>query len=247
MELTETGTVDLPTPASGTPPAAAPSADPVPDTAPVDPAPADTAPAATPKEETLYDLPDGRKVTADVLQKEWKDNFLPDYTKKAQRIAEIDRAKAPTEIKSDEPEWKNPDYQPKSYAEVIEIAKQEALLEQGRIADARVAHNKAIEDKVNGDLAELKKTDPSLNESALFQHANKYGFSDLRAAHTNMSDMRKAVVETEQRTLKNVKTREADPVSTAASGANVSDDVYDPGFNGQFGSALEFLSRVKAK
>ena len=96
-----------------------------------DETPADPTPE-TPKEEPdapLYETPDGRQVTAEVLQKEWKDNFLPEFTRKSQALAEIERQKEFNSPPKDEPAWKNDDYVPQNYAEVIELAKQEALSE----------------------------------------------------------------------------------------------------------------------
>jgi hypothetical protein len=213
---------------------------------------ADPAPAAIP-ETKLYELPDGRKVDAATLQKEWSQNFLPDYTRKSQELARMrNTPPAPDNQtkdinKDDVPEWKKPDYQPETYADVIEIATKEAMARIQSQAEASRAQEQAIEERVNSEINAIKASDPAVNEGALFAHANRYGFTDLKAAHKNMQDMRAAMLETEQRVLKNIKTRDADPVSTAASGANVSDDSYDPQTLSEVGSALEFLSRIKSK
>jgi hypothetical protein len=208
--------------------------------------PAAETPADTPPAETLYDLPDGRKVDAATLQKEWKENFLPDYTRKSQTLAEIQRAQNPPNL-NNEPEWKKPDYVPKSYAEVIEIAKQEALREQSAQVQAAQARETALATEIDGQIAELKKADSTLDENALFQHANKYGFTNLKSAHANMVDLKKVAIETEQRVLKNVKTREADPVAVGSGGNTPSDDGYDPAVAGQFSSAVEYLQALKRK
>lgn len=210
-------------------------------------APKPEDPVETKQTETLFDLPDGRKVSAEVLQKEWKENFLPDYTRKSQKLAEIERGneKENTNTRSDEPKWKNPDYVPENYAEVIEFAKAEALNEIRRASQLENERVSAIQREVDGQISAIKATDPKLDENALFQHANKYGFQDLKAAHANMMDMRRAVLETEQRTVKNIKGREADPVGGGASGATSADDGYDPRVTSQFTSALDYLARVK--
>lgn len=202
----------------------------------------------TPKEEPLYDLPDGRKVNAETLQKEWKDNFLPDYTRKSQKIAEIERGSKKEDTNNpSEPKWKNPDYVPETYAEVIEFAKAEALREIQNSRAAESARIAAIQTEVDATITSLKTSDPKLDENALFQHANKYGFQDLKAAHANMVDMRKAILETEQRTVKNIKGRESDPVGGGVSGATGADDGYDPRVTSQFSSAVEYLARIKGK
>src|SRR4029079_11164306 len=94
MEVQVTPPVADPgTPPVSAAPAAAPQAPatpaaPSPATAPVaSPTPTDgqtPPPGKAPTEGELYELPDGRKVDAQTLQKEWKTNFLPDYTKKSQ-------------------------------------------------------------------------------------------------------------------------------------------------------------------
>lgn len=218
--------------------------------------PASEVPAETPESpapvvpevpaEALYDLPDGRKVDAATLQREWKENFLPDYTRKSQKIAEIERGKDVTKP-SDEPVWKNPDYVPGSYAEVIEIAKAAALDEIKTSAEREQQRVAAIHSRVDAELAEVKQLDPKVDENALFLHANKYGFQNLKAAHKNMSDLKAATLDAEQRTLKNIKTREADPISTGPSGGMGDDDGYDPNAMSNFNSAAEYLASLKGK
>ena len=223
------------------PAASADAPSPTPDT----PADAPAAPAdapAAPTEPVLYDLPDGRKVDGETLAREWKENFLPDYTRKSQKIAEIE--KGPQHINSGEdvPDWQKPDYVPTSYKEVIDIATKNAIAELQGAAAAEAAQTKAVTEQVDATLMELKKSDPSLNEDALFQHAVKYGFRDLKAAHANMVDMRGVIKDTEQRVLKDLKTRGTDPV---AGGSVPSDGTIDPNARTGFRSAQEFLSHIK--
>lgn len=47
---------------------------------------------STEPESKLYRLPDGREVTADQLHSEYAEKLLPDYTRKSQRLAELERA-----------------------------------------------------------------------------------------------------------------------------------------------------------
>tara|TARA_R100001530_G_scaffold73266_1_gene51671 strand:+ start:5640 stop:6395 length:756 start_codon:yes stop_codon:yes gene_type:complete len=208
---------------------------------------ADPTPETTPEEPMLYETPDGRQVTADELQKEWKDNFLPEFTRKSQALADIEREKELKSISEDEPEWKKDDYVPENYAEVIELAKTEALAEiqnSTRIEQERVA---GIQKAVEIELANIKTLDPKLDENALFQHANKYGFNNLKTAYTNMSDMKKTAVDVEQRTVKNLKTREVDPISTGSGGELPDDSGYDPTEMSRFDGAAEYLSHLKSK
>ena len=211
--------------------------------APKEETPASPEPAKA--EEQLFETPDGRKVDAKTLEKEWKENFLPEFTRKSQALAEIERKKEKINSpENDEPNWKSPDYVPKDYAEVIQLAKEEAIREitdtyqeeQNRIA--------SIKASVENEVADLKKIDPKLDENALFTHANKYGFQDLKTAYSNMTDMKKAVIDTEQKTVKNLKNRESDPVSSGAAGHSP-EEGYDPNAMSQFRSATEYYARIK--
>ena len=218
--------------------------------APVEPQKTEDDPA-TPTE-PLFDLPDGRKVTAAELKTEY-DNLLPEFTRRSQRLAEYEKGgdrKPSEDIKSNldnKPKWQDPDYVPQSYAEIVEIATAEAERRIQERAQAETERIKAIESEVDTQLNELKKTDPKLDENALFTHANKYGFTDLRVAYSNMKDMKQAIVSTEQKVVKNLQKREADPVSSAAGGSTDGDEGYDPREMSQFHSAVEFLARVKGK
>lgn len=226
-------------------PAPAPAPEPSPEPAPTEEPKVDPTPETPPAEPTLYELPDGRKVDAETLQREWKENFLPEFTRKSQRLAEIERSgKDNINRPDDEPEWKKPDYVPSNYAEVIELAKREALNEIKSTYEQEQARVKAVQDAVDSEIADIKKIDPKLDENALFQHANKYGFSSLKHAYSNMQDLRKVILDTEQRTVKNLKTRETDPVATTPGGDIPGEDI-DPVT--KFESASEYLDFIKGK
>lgn len=215
---------------------AAPSADngnvplDVPSEPVVEAAPAAEEPAQ-PAEPTLYALPDGREVDAETLAREWKDNFMPDYTKKAQELAAF---KAPINNQAPENPYKDPAYVPKTYDELIEEAERRALAKVEQREKAVIEARQAVENEVATTLAELKKGDPTLDENALFQHANKYKFGDLRVAHENMKAMGAIAKTVQQVTAKNIAKR-ADPVSVVpgATGAK-----SDPA---QFATAKDFL------
>jgi len=222
---------------------------PTPETPPIEEkkeeTPADPTPETPEVEPVLYETPDGRKVDAATLQKEWKENFLPEFTRKSQELADLKRGKDTTSPPDNEPEWKKPDYVPKDYAEVITLAKEAALREIQETAKAEEIRVKTIQESVDNEITELKKIDPKLDENALFSHANKYGFRDLKTAYANMTDMRKVVVDTEKRTEKNLKTREADPIAGAPGGDIPDDSGYDPKSMSQFEGAAEYLAFLK--
>lgn len=193
--------------------------------------PAVVPPAEEPKVE-LFELPDGRKVDATTLSREWKENFMPDYTQKSQELAKIKPEAllaTPPTSKSKDPNW-----QPQSLSEIIDVAKEEMKQDLQRDEQKRADDRKAIEDAVTGQLNEIKTADPTLNENALFLHANKYGFRDLKQAHQNMKDMSKLAKDVQKNTADNIAKRN-DPVSIV------------PGATGQrpdpsmFSSAVEYM------
>lgn len=207
-------------------------------------APADPAnPPAEPVPGELYELPDGRKVDGATLTKEWKDNFLPDYTKKSQALAKINEATGvtpPTAPLQDQPAnpLADPNWQPKTYAELVEVAKTSLAADLEAREKARSDEIKAIEDHVSGQLTELKTTDPNLNENALFLHATKYGFRDLKLAHQNMKDMAQVVKDTKQATVKDI-TKRNDPVSITPGATGGRPDPSS------FSSARDYLRSLK--
>jgi len=191
--------------------------------------------------EELYELPDGRKVDAATLTKEWKENFLPDYTRKSQKVAQIERGGTPTGLPEDNKPteyYKDPNWQPKTYAEIIEAAKAEVRNDLQREEQETKEHRTAIETAVATQLTELKAADPNLNENALFAHAVKYGFQDLKVAHANMKDMAEIVKKTQTATVQNIQKRN-DPVSVThgATGARP-----DPS---AFSTAIDYLRSLK--
>lgn len=242
MELTGSEEAPEETPIVETPVEETPSTEESIEEVPVDPEPEEVT-----TEEVLYETPDGRKVTADVLQKEWKENFLPEFTRKSQRLAEIDREKELNRSPKEEPAWKDPNYVPQNYAEVIEIAKAAAIDQIQNDAKSEQNRIASIKKSVETELSGLKTKDPSLDENSLFQHANKYGFQSLTTTYANMKDMKKTAVDVEQRTIKNLKTRDVDPVSTGAGGEASDDSGYDPNEMSQYDGAAEYLSHLKGK
>ncbi len=203
--------------------------------------PAKETPAEeTPKEETpaaapeLYELPDGRKVDAQTLTREWKENFLPEFTKKSQTLAEIERVK-----NADIPEWKREGYVPKSYAEIVELGKAEALKEMAAQQADKARAEADIAAQIDAQLAAIKAKDPKLDEDALFGHATKYGFRDLNLAYANMSEMKKVATVTEDRVLKGA-AKKVDPIATGGGSGGGTAPRYP-----QATSATEFLARLK--
>ena len=208
---------------------------------PADPvAPADepaepVTPTTEPTEDELFELPDGRKVDAVTLSKEWKENFYPEYTRKSQELAQAKGGTAPVTTPAPEPtdEW-----QPNSWAEVFQKAKEEIKADTIREQQEQETAQRTVEEAVVSQLSEIKTKDANVNENALFQHAMKYGFRDLRVAHQNMQDMSALAKNVQQTTAKNVAKRN-DPVSgTSAPQGGVLNPTH-------FQSATDFLRALK--
>lgn len=206
-----------------------------------DPEPTGSEPQtpATPVAE-LYDLPDGRKVDGATLAREWKENFMPDYTRKSQIAAQVENINKPPE---NIPEWKKEGYVPKSYDELIERGAELALTRLQDKARSEQAQMAEVSKAVDTAIAGIKAKDPKLDENALFHHANKFGFRDLNQAYENMKLIKQIELDTEARVLKSHKLRQ-EPVS-GAPGATVPTSPNDPNIGQKYGSALEFLQRLK--
>lgn len=184
----------------------------------------------------LFELPDGRKVDGVTLAKEWKENFLPEFTRKSQTLAELERGNLkinePTNLLTD------PDYTPQTYDELASQIEARTIARLEAKETERIQREQAIESEVVNQLSELKKLDPNLNENTLFLHANKYGFKDLKVAHQNLKDMSELAKKVQNQTVQNIAKR-ADPVSISpgASGQRLNPD--------DFSNAVEYLRALK--
>lgn len=198
-----------------------------------------TVPTEGESKQELYDLPDGRKVSGEEVAEEYK-KLLSDYTRKSQELAKLSnnsetlKTNEPTEEKN----YADPEWVPQTYAEIIELAKQEALRELEGREQAKIAEREAIENLVVQQLTEIKAVDPNVNENALFLHANKYGFRDLKLAHQNMKDMSEMIKKVQTTTAQNVAKRN-DPVSVShGAGAQKPDP-------SMFSTARDFIRSLK--
>lgn len=185
----------------------------------------------------LFELPDGRKVDGVTLAKEWKENFLPDYTRKSQELAKAKTDTLPNNEPKENP-YEDPNYVPQSYEEILKVAEDRALAKLDAREQAKVEQQQAVENEVVKQLEELKSLDPNINENALFLHANKYSFRDLKLAYANMKDMSDVIKKTQDITAQNIAKRN-DPVSVSpgASGQKLDPD--------NFGNAVEYLRALK--
>jgi len=199
-------------------------------------------------EAKTYKLPDGREVDPDTLYKEYAENLLPDYTRKSQELAKLQKGDEPSKInQAPEKPYQREDWTPESWGQVFELAKAEIRQDFEEREREQVERRKQLEDSVTNELTELKKTDPSLDENSLFLHANsyreKYGvsFPNLTAAYKHMKDVQDLTKAVQQTTVKNI-TKRADPVSTTAPNKATGQQVDPSGF----ASAVEFLRGLKS-
>lgn len=192
---------------------------------------------AKPAEPELFELPDGRKVDAGTLTKEWKENFLPDYTRKSQELAKARPTETLPEAKPTNP-LADPNWTPSSYGELVEMAEKRALAAIEAKEQQRIDGQKALEDAVAGQLSDVKKLDATVNENALFLHATKYGFRDLRQAHQNMKDMSEMMKKVQTTTAQNI-TKRTDPVSVSHGAAGARPDPSN------FSNARDYLRMIK--
>jgi len=182
----------------------------------------------------------GRQLTGEELKEEYT-KLNKDYTVKSQELSTIKNPQAPPE----EPQydWQKPDWQPKSYQEIIDAGEQKADLKRAAEEQAQAATEAQREEQVKAQLDEIRKIEPDLSEDLLFQHANKYKLTDLVSAFHNMQDFKLAVKTTEEKTVKNMKQRGQDPVDTK-SGAGAENEGVDYHAIGDE-SPQEMLARVK--
>lgn len=233
-------TMDVPaeeTTPEETPPEVAPAeTTPAEEAAPAEPAPAETTPAPEPE---LFELPDGRKVDAATLSTLWRDEFMPEFTQRSQKLAELTKGPQPPQEKTDP--LKDPNYIPPTYDELAAQIEQRILGGMQERQEKEAAARKAIEDAAVSQLNEVKAADPSVNESELFKYAMKYQFSDLRLAHASMKERDDAVKAAMTHTKQSVNDRQ-DPVSAkpgAAAGGALNPD--------SFSSSVEYLRALKAQ
>src|SRR3990167_8968142 len=209
----------------------------------VDQKPVETVPTVEPKVETpntvatkeQFELPDGTKVDAEGLSKAWRDNFMPEYTRKSQELAAI-KSKPTTPVPgSGEPKeapWQNPAWEPKTYqelAESLQAQTEQKVWKQIMEESTRVEREQAERDSyISQEVEQLKALDPKVNVSSIMAHASKYAFPSLIPAYQNMKAIEEAERRVEERVLKNMKQRAGEPVGVGAADPNAG-VVFPPG------------------
>ncbi len=198
-------------------------------------------PQAPQEEPNLYELPDGRKVPPEAIVEEYK-KLQSDYTRKSQELATYKNKPA------EEPKpkvYEDPDWTPQTYAELIQVAKEEAKAELLREQQEKSMEEQALNELIETQLSEVKQINPNVDENKLFEHAAKFNIPNLVFAYKNMEEMNKAIEAAKQETLKSVEKRDKAPVATKPNqGVSFDeDDVYEGGYSNK--SLIETLRQIK--
>lgn len=208
VPISEEGGTGLPPEIPPSAPSEAPKTDPTAEK--VEEVPVPTVPE-------LYELPDGRKVDAKTLYKEHTENLLPEFTRRSQELAELKKGTTLTETKPTE-EWV-----PQTFEELLAKAEERVFKSMEEKQQQQTQVRQEVETQVANQLNEIKALDASLNENALFVHATKYGFRDLKLAHQNMRDMSEMAKKVQGETAKNIAKRQ-DPVSSTPGATGIRPD-----------------------
>lgn len=176
----------------------------------------------TPVEIPQYELPDGTKADAETLSKAWKENFMPDYTRKAQELAALkakistpkEEPSAPTTNPLDNPEWQPGDYNELSKA--IEQKVWNQILESASAEDRQREERDAY---VEREKQEVLALDKNADLNAVMAHAAKFSFSSLIPAYQNMKASQDAARIAVEQALKHIQARSNTPVGAPTAGS----------------------------
>lgn len=109
--------------------------------------------------------------------------------------------------------FKDPDYRPESYDEVVEEATRRAEAKAEMKQQIQADVKRAAEALVNAQFAEIKAKDKSVTLDGLLGLANEYGFKDLYQAHKLHTKLAGVKVQTEKRVVGNVAKRKVESVA----------------------------------
>ncbi len=189
----------------------------------------------------------------DFYKKQYE-NLLPDYTRKSQKLAELEKINI--EPKVEQPEWTKPDWQPKTWQEATEAGKQAALreiaplLNEVQQAKQQREATEQARQVADAEMAEIKVLNPKVNEDLVYQHATKYGFPSLKSAYQNLIDMQGLQKTTQQKVLRNLNQRNSEPVGVSGATTPVDDTPsYQEiaGFKSIRSAASAALAQLKGK
>lgn len=177
-------------------------------------------------EEGKLTLPDGRQVTGEEAVAEYA-KLQSEFTRRSQRLAELER-KAPANpepINKPQGEakkpWEDPEWQPKSWAEAMEAQADYLRHKADMERQAEESARNEVVGEIGSQIAEIRKSEPNLDEAKLLAHAQKYGFGrNVTGAYRNMMDMKLTAVRVERKVESEMKRRAEGSAPTGAEGEN---------------------------
>lgn len=195
--------------------------------APVEPVTEPTAEAVAAPEPQLYELPDGKKVDAETLAKEFSQNFYPEYTRKSQELSAL-KSKFNPQPENKEPiqaPWEtDPNWTAENYSDLAAPLKQqitrEVWEEIAKQAEAVEREEQERTQAVQQEIDYIKSIDKDADPGKVMSHAAKFQFPSLVAAWQNLKTIDEAVKIAEERAVKNMTQRAANPVGVPPASGN---------------------------
>lgn len=167
-------------------------------------------------------------------EKEYR-NLLGEFTRKSQDLARFTgkpgEAPKPDLNNPAKKPWEDPNWQPASYQEILEASVDKLKTDLERESSTKKAEEAHFAATVDAQVAEIRKTDPALNEVELYKHAAKYGFGlNIKGAYQNMKDLQSTAKKAADMTAQNLAKRAAEPIHGGVRAGTVATDgdVYDP-------------------
>lgn len=154
------------------------------------------------KEYTPDQLKDFEKKASDY------DSLLPEFTKKSQRLSELENKTKSNDTKQDDPApYDDPNWQPESYADLAKAIKmaeergQKRTLEKLQEMESK---REEAKNQVDNFIGGIKAKDKTFNEDDFYQFATKHKFpintiQDLNAVYSAYADLHTTVKATEER------------------------------------------------
>jgi len=145
----------------------------------------DGSPKPAEGEPKLFELPDGRKVDYDTAQYIWKEHFLPEFTKKSMRLAELEKAEKEKATKKPEPDYSNLTPEERNAKKVIDSIKDELRTElrEEMMAEIKptIDQSRAASEEleIKAEIKELQGKYTDFEPTAVMQFALSKGYTNL--------------------------------------------------------------------
>lgn len=142
---------------------------------------------------------------------------MPEFTRKSQENAALRAKLQPQEAPQapGEAPWKNPEWTPANYGQLAEGVQQQVWKQIMDAAQAEERQKQERDQYVQREIDEIKTLDPKADVNRVMAHAAKYAFPSLIPAYQNMKAIEDAERRVEERVMKNMQARAAEPVGTS--------------------------------